>query len=783
MGPGRVQVTTWAGLRATRGPMAVAVGSQLPLGFFGNFTDADRFPVVPTAPPRLAARRQTPTPPTRDVPWRTARPQSAPARRLRSTWGGPAQHRRLAAPDDQARLPQPATSTAISADSSTVLTGGADHSIRVWDLLGDARTPGAGLPRPSWARTTVLEEHRAEVLCTASSLNGTRRVSADALGVVLVWEVGPRRTFVSSEPVQLGPHDGPVHSCALSADGSQVVTVGVVGDSVRATVAVWDTCTKEGCVPFSTSERAYTSCAISADGALVAAGAADGTLWLWARTASTTGAAPVSSLRGHSATITSCALSADGACLVSASADMTLRVWDLDVTRQRETLVLRGHSQGVTCCSVSADGSTAVSGSADSTVMVWPLSEFYDDRIERPCRPAPKVLTGHTGMIRSVALDVDGNSIVSVGAKDRCVMVWDLDPARADNRRLAQARHIAQGTLKQRGKSTAVLPQGARALSKQIEEMRQRKCDLRMHNAAEENAQKLRQRQLAQRRRQFSQFTFRPKINARRDRKPLVSKSAAAQEPASATPESAFDRDQNREPEPEPEQGSTAPESMIELETSTPEFAGADHADGRQTRQALEDEFALVLQSNPGESDQENQMMRQQLEEVPADSEAPICESPRLPGNFRPGESDGVDLELITLPDEQQPDVAVLQSATKVELLAEVVRLRAQVQHLLSAETRQNELTDSQHSDAVEESAVSSKAAGQRSASAASAGVGIPESALQLERETPARWIQLTVGGNEWANAASLDMAKREWLYLLRPIYMEHLYVPGSICM
>ena len=127
----------------------------------------------------------------------------------------------------------------------------------------------------------------------------------------------------------------------------------------------------------------------------------------------------MSSLRGHSAMITSCSLSADGSCLVSGSADMTLRVWDLDATRQRDTLVLRGHSQAVTCCSISADGSTVASGSVDSTVMVWLLEEFYDNSLVETCGPAPKVLTGHKGMIRSVALDVDGNSIVSVGAKDR----------------------------------------------------------------------------------------------------------------------------------------------------------------------------------------------------------------------------------------------------------------------------------------------------------------------------------------------------------------------------
>ena len=47
---------------------------------------------------------------------------------------------------------------------------------------------------------------------------------------------------------------------------------------------------------------------------------------------------------------------------------------------------------------------------------------------------------------------------------------------------------------------------------------------------------------------------------------------------------------------------SATPESILELETSTPEFAVVDHADGRHSHQALENGFALASHSDPAGS-------------------------------------------------------------------------------------------------------------------------------------------------------------------------------------
>jgi hypothetical protein len=99
----------------------------------------------------------------------------------------------------------------------------------------------------------------------------------------------------------------------------------------------------------------------------------------------------------------------------------------------------------------------------------------------------------------------------------------------------------------------------------------------------------------------------------------------------------------------------------------------------------------------------------------------------------------------------------LVQSLTKEELAAQVVKLRAQVQQLLGTETRHNKMVDPQQSTKADESVVSLTAAGKSWVSAAAADM--------KSREWCCSWTKVTDAGNEWMNAASVDMAKREWLY------------------
>src|SRR5712664_2016864 len=96
--------------------------------------------------------------------------------------------------------------------------------------------------------------------------------------------------------------------------------------------------------------------AYSPDGALLAAGCADGTVRLFDPV---TGR-PLAALRGHADAVAAVAFSRDGTRLASASYDKTVRVWD--VVAKKELCTLKGHTNAVLAVAFLPDGRTLVSG-------------------------------------------------------------------------------------------------------------------------------------------------------------------------------------------------------------------------------------------------------------------------------------------------------------------------------------------------------------------------------------------------------------------------------------
>lgn len=86
--------------------------------------------------------------------------------------------------------------------------------------------------------------------------------------------------------------------------------------------------------------------------------------------------------------------------------------------RQRQspvTKVLKGHTGKIRCVAIMPDGQRAVSGSDDRTVRVW-------DLMVGQCLTT---LKGHTGSVYGLAATADGQRAVS-GSADQTVRVWDL---------------------------------------------------------------------------------------------------------------------------------------------------------------------------------------------------------------------------------------------------------------------------------------------------------------------------------------------------------------------
>ena len=142
------------------------------------------------------------------------------------------------------------TTVAFSPDGTLVLSGGADNSLKLWDLATGHRL-----------RTFV--GHTGTVEACLFDLTGQRAVSCSADGTLKLWEISSGKCLMTFEG-----HDGPVKAVHLSRDGRLAFS----GGDDR-TVRVWSVATGTSNFVLPISEK-VTDLALTDDdwSLLVAAG-------------------------------------------------------------------------------------------------------------------------------------------------------------------------------------------------------------------------------------------------------------------------------------------------------------------------------------------------------------------------------------------------------------------------------------------------------------------------------------------------------------------------------
>ncbi|MEU7747773.1 WD40 repeat domain-containing protein [Nonomuraea sp. NPDC049158] len=272
----------------------------------------------------------------------------------------------------------------LAADGRTLVIGGDDATIELWDLLRRART--RRLIGPTGNLTSV-----------ALSPSGDW-VAGSSLGRVWLWDTSTGRETGRL----LAGRTSWVYSVAFSPDGS-TLAAGTQDDYVR----LWDVRTgREIGRPLTGHRSAVYSVAFSPDGRTLASGGADDSVLLWDLRRGTS----VRRLMGDGGAVRSVAFSPDGSTLAAGTQDDYVRLWDVR-TGRASGRPLTGHRSAVYSVAFSPDGRTLASGGADDSVLLWDLRRGTSVRR----------LTRDGGAVRSVAFSPDGSTLAVAG---RSVELW-----------------------------------------------------------------------------------------------------------------------------------------------------------------------------------------------------------------------------------------------------------------------------------------------------------------------------------------------------------------------
>lgn len=276
----------------------------------------------------------------------------------------------------------PVKSIAVAGDGRTVVTGGFDYAVIVWDW-------------PAGTQRFRLEGHDGPVNAVALLPGDAQAVSVGDDGAALVWNL----------------QDGSLER--RFETGAKLVAVAVAPDGAELAAAGWDgkvhrwRLTDGSPLPALAHEgQRLNALAYAADGRTLTAGGHEGELSRW-RPAD---AVKVAGVAGHDFGVTALARLPDGR-LVSAGIDRRVRIW---AAQASDAATLEAHEQPVTALAVSRDGAHLASGGIGGQIILWSLAEARPERV-LDTQPQP---------IWALAFTADAGELL-IGGADGTVRVWD----------------------------------------------------------------------------------------------------------------------------------------------------------------------------------------------------------------------------------------------------------------------------------------------------------------------------------------------------------------------
>ncbi len=275
---------------------------------------------------------------------------------------------------------------AASPDGQTLVSGGLDDRIIVWDLL-------------SGDRDKVLSGHTKPINGLAITPNGKTVISCSDDISIKFW-----RLSTGTLERSLSAHTRDINTIAVSPDG-QFLLSGAEDRSVCA----WHIASGALVRSYPQVSGMVRSVAISANSQFVACGGLDNKVRVW--NFNTTQL--LQTFSGHNNSVLSVALTEAGRYLVSSSKDRTIKIWNTQTGELVRTLV--GHLDAVHSVAITPDGRYLISGSADKTIRIWHFASGE-----------PIVtLTGHRSAVNAIVISPNQKWFASASS-DNSIKVWKL---------------------------------------------------------------------------------------------------------------------------------------------------------------------------------------------------------------------------------------------------------------------------------------------------------------------------------------------------------------------
>ena len=283
----------------------------------------------------------------------------------------------------------------FSPDDKCFLSGGADHTIRMWDVK-------------SLDCLKVFEGHSDEVRAVVFLPGGRQFVSGSFDMTIKVWDID-KTSCVKT----LKGHDFDIMCLAVTKDGQRVLS-----GSYDGIIKLWNIDTGDCLITYQGHERGVTGVTLAPDNLTFVSTAYDNTLRIW----NLETAECVNIFKDQEYRVNSVKYSPDGRYLVTGSSDHKIRLLDIATGDCLKTFL--GHTGEVSSVDISPNGKYILSGgrgeahagSGDRSVRLW---EMESGR----CRCTLTVFTSHGKNINSVCFSRTGVYSIST-SDDKTLKLW-----------------------------------------------------------------------------------------------------------------------------------------------------------------------------------------------------------------------------------------------------------------------------------------------------------------------------------------------------------------------